>query len=196
MMDTTRTYRPIVVSGIPRSGTSCIMQMLDAGGMECLVDPEYREADADNPLGYYEIDIPQRMKTSSCEWLEDARGKAVKIVAYWLERLPEDVDVRVIYVQRDYEEILASQGKMMRRRGVDDQERQCITADQLRRHDAQVLKHVKSCGWPCLVVKHFDLFTGVSDVIDSIERFVPWFVIEDAGAMADVVDPALYRNRN
>lgn len=182
---------PVVVSGIPRSGTTCVMQMLEAGGMECLVDPEYRQADPDNPRGYYEIDVPRYMRACSYAWLAEAQGKAVKVVAYWLDQLPRDVNVRVIYVRRDPHEVLASQEKMLRRSGVGDTVG--ITADDLRRHDTRVLMRVLRM-WPNQVVTYEDLIRRPYGSAALINHLVP--IDLDEKAMADVVDVDLYRNRN
>ncbi|HXJ90681.1 MAG TPA: sulfotransferase family protein [Candidatus Binatia bacterium] len=105
-----------IVSGLPRSGTSLMMQMLVAGGMTPLSDGE-RVADADNPRGYLEW---ERIKTLPNDpgCIAEAEGKVVKVISRLLLSLPPDHDYRVIFMQRPLPEVLASQDEMMRRRGT------------------------------------------------------------------------------
>ncbi|HCL28864.1 MAG TPA: sulfotransferase family protein, partial [Candidatus Latescibacteria bacterium] len=105
----------ILVSGLPRSGTSMIMQMLEAGGVEILCDGE-RAADEDNPKGYYELEAVKGTKDDP-SWLDGARGKAVKLISQLLYDLPEGTPCKVIFLRREMGEILASQRKMLERRG-------------------------------------------------------------------------------
>lgn len=101
----------IVVSGLPRSGTSMMMQMLDAGGVDVLTDHQ-RVADANNPRGYYEYERVKRLHQGDNLWLVDADGRAVKIVSTTLLHVPPMVDYRVIFMQRPLEAILRSQEAM------------------------------------------------------------------------------------
>ena len=104
-----------VVSGLPRSGTSMMMQMLEAGGMEILTDG-VRKPDDDNPKGYYELDCVKRLdKETSC--LENAPGKAVKIISELVKHMPRKFEYKVIFMLRKMEQILASQKQMLIRRG-------------------------------------------------------------------------------
>jgi tetratricopeptide (TPR) repeat protein len=105
----------VAVSGLPRSGTSMLMQMLAAGGMPVLTD-SLRGADEDNPRGYFEFE-PVKKLFRGADWLPEAKGKAVKIVAPLLLGLPRDLPCRVIFVERDLDEILDSQAKMIARAG-------------------------------------------------------------------------------
>jgi hypothetical protein len=104
-----------VVSGLPRSGTSLMMQMLEAAGMALLVD-EAREADIDNPRGYYELDKVKRLSKDS-SWMGDAEGKALKAVSSLLYHLPSDRQYKVIFMVRDMDQVLASQRTMLEHRG-------------------------------------------------------------------------------
>ena len=92
-----------------------LMQMLDAGGMSILTD-RVREADEDNPKGYFEFEAAKRLLRDQA-WLADARGKALKVVAPLVSSLPAGCNYRVLLIERDYAEILASQAKMIVRRG-------------------------------------------------------------------------------
>jgi predicted AlkP superfamily phosphohydrolase/phosphomutase/tetratricopeptide (TPR) repeat protein len=106
----------VIVSGLPRSGTSMVMQMLAAGGLPVLADG-LRQADEDNPRGYFEYEPVKRMHKGEA-WAAEAEGKAVKIVAPLLAGLPHDAACRVIFIERNLDEVLASQGQMILRRGA------------------------------------------------------------------------------
>jgi len=104
-----------IVSGIPRSGTSMMMSMLAGGGME-IVSDQKREPDPDNPEGYYEDQRVKRLKQNAA-WLETCKDKAIKIVSPLLKSVPDNLQCKIIFMQRDLAEILASQKKMLARRG-------------------------------------------------------------------------------
>ena len=104
-----------IVSGLPRSGTSMMMKMLEAGGLEAVTD-EIRKADEDNPKGYYEFEKVKKIKEDS-SWLEDVKGKVVKMVSMLLYDLPSDYSYKIIFMRREMNEILASQTKMLGRKG-------------------------------------------------------------------------------
>src|SRR5262245_15575927 len=105
----------IVVSGLPRSGTSLMMQMLDNGGIEVVTD-NVRAADTDNPRGYYELEKVKRVKQDA-SWLPQARGKAFKMVSQLLYDLPASERYLVVFMERDFDEMLLSQEKMLQRLG-------------------------------------------------------------------------------
>ena len=106
----------VVVSGLPRSGTSMMMKMLEAGGIPPLTD-HIRAADEDNPRGYYEFERVKKLREGDVAWLPDARGKAVKVIAALLTYLPAAYNYRVIFMRRAMPEVLASQRQMLARRG-------------------------------------------------------------------------------
>ena len=107
----------IVVSGVPRSGTSMMMRMLDAAGVPVLVDG-VRQADEDNPRGYFELErVTHLEQDDDKSWVRDARGKALKVISQLLQELPPENFYRVIFLQRDLDEVLASQNRMLERRG-------------------------------------------------------------------------------
>lgn len=105
----------IVVSGLPRSGTSMMMRMLEAGGLAPFVD-NIRAADEDNPRGYYEFEKVKQLDQDK-SWLADARGKVVKVISKLLQNLPDEFEYKIIFMHRKMEEILASQRQMLIRRG-------------------------------------------------------------------------------
>ncbi len=104
----------VVVSGLPRSGTSLMMQMLAAGGMEVVSDHQ-RRPDVDNPRGYWELEQVKRIQRDT-SWIPQTRGKAFKMISQLLYQLPSTESYRIIFMQRDLDEVLASQEKMLARR--------------------------------------------------------------------------------
>lgn len=105
----------IIVSGLPRSGTSMMMSMLVAGGMKALVD-NIRTADEDNPKGYFELEKVKELSKDT-SWVADATGKVVKVISALLKQLPADHLYKVVFMRRNMHEILASQRQMLIRRG-------------------------------------------------------------------------------
>src|SRR5215813_5059662 len=103
----------LVVSGLPRSGTSLMMQMLAGGGLEVVTD-HVRAADTDNPRGYYEFERVKKIKQDA-SWLPQMRGKAFKMVSQLLYDLPPSERYRIIFMERDFDEMLLSQEKMLKR---------------------------------------------------------------------------------
>src|SRR5215510_8114285 len=103
----------IVVSGLPRSGTSLMMQMLDSGGVEVVTD-NIRAADTDNPRGYHEFEKVKRIKHDA-SWLPGTRGKVFKMISQLLYDLPPGENYRIIFMDRDLDEVLRSQEKMLER---------------------------------------------------------------------------------
>lgn len=104
-----------IVSGLPRSGTSLMMQMLQAGGLPVLSDGE-RHADADNPRGYLEWERIKRLPKEPA-LIAEAEGKCVKVISQLLEALPASHEYRIVLMQRPLPEVLRSQDEMLRRRG-------------------------------------------------------------------------------
>ena len=105
----------IIVSGLPRSGTSLMMQMLDNGGVPVVTD-NLRTADTDNPRGYYEFERVKKIR-HDVSWLPATRGKAFKMVSQLLYELPSSQRYRIIFMERNMDEVLLSQEKMLARLG-------------------------------------------------------------------------------
>lgn len=189
--------RPIVVvSGLPRSGTSLAMQMITAGGVEPLTDNE-RVADIDNPRGYYELEAVKRLKQDAA-WIDGARGKVVKVISHLLADLPAGETYRVVFVERDLDEILLSQAKMMARLG-----RPAPPQDAVRR---AFVVHLESLERLAESREDFTLLrVAYAEMVaspESASRRIADFLAEcgfpglDVAAMAEAVDPDLYRNRS
>ncbi len=107
----------VVVSGLPRSGTSMMMKMLEQGGLQVVTD-SLRTADDDNPKGYYEFETVKQMPSGQTAWLDGAQGKVVKVISALLEYLPSKYHYKVIFMERAIGEVLASQKKMLDNRQV------------------------------------------------------------------------------
>jgi len=106
---------PIIVTGLPRSGTSMMMQLLYAGGIPPLTD-NIRKADESNTRGYFEYEPVKRTATDA-RWLTDARGKAVKVIYRLLYELPPHLPCRLILMHRPVDDVISSQQRMLKRRG-------------------------------------------------------------------------------
>lgn len=186
-----------IVTGLPRSGTSMMMQMLVAGGISPLTDGQ-READASNPKGYFEYARATQLRSDS-SWLGDARGKVVKIVAQLLPNLPSEINgtpahYRIVFMQRDLDEVLASQHTMLQRQGRQGANLKRgrladVFAEQLR----EVFGFIEERNISCLRVQHARAIQDPQSVADRVNSFFDGSL--DAAAMAAVVDPALYRQR-
>src|SRR5829696_9769493 len=113
---TSQSTSVIVVSGLPRSGTSLMMNMLQAGGLPIVTD-EQRTADDDNPKGYFELERVKQLTKGDVAWVEGAHGKAVKVISALLEHLPPSSSYKILFMRRRLPEVLASQKKMLERRG-------------------------------------------------------------------------------
>lgn len=184
----------VVVSGLPRSGTSMMMKMLEAGGQEILTD-NLREADANNPKGYYEFERVKDMKDGDLAWLPDATGKVVKIVTGLITFLPADCSYKVIFMQRDLTEILSSQKKMLGRLGKGDDN---IPDDQMAKIYQEHLKQVRA--WlfkqPNMEVLYVNYNAMVADPLEALHKVNALLGGDmDVSAMAAVVDRELYRER-
>jgi len=103
----------IVVSGIPRSGTSMVMEMLDRGGLDVVTD-NIRKADRDNPMGYYEYEKVKSLEKDNT-WLDDVKGRGIKIISHLLYFLPLHLSYKIVFMERDMQEIVVSQRKMYER---------------------------------------------------------------------------------
>lgn len=184
-----------VVSGVPRSGTSLMMQMLEAGGLPILTD-SLRAANTDNPRGYYEYEPVKGLSKGQADWLPLAQGKVVKVISALLEYLPAGYSYRLIFMHRKIDEVVASQRRMLTHRGEpqspasDDQ-----LAGMLTRHVAKVESWL--AGQPNFTVAAIDYNQLVADPLPpilAINRLLGGHL--DTERMAAVVQPALYRNRS
>ena len=182
-----------IVSGLPRSGTSLMMQMLAAGGMPVLSDGE-RRADTDNPKGYLEWErIKQLPKDPAC--IAEAEGKVVKVISQLLPSLPDGHEYRVIFMQRPLPEVLKSQEEMLRRRGTPEPSADSsLFEEAFQRHLIEVNKWL--AGKPNIQVAKIHYHRALREpkaVAETVAQFLG--VPLDVEAMAREVDGTLYRNR-
>jgi len=182
-----------IVSGLPRSGTSMMMQMLMAGGMGIVTDA-IRKADEDNPRGYLEWERVKKLK-EDIFWLNECLGKAVKVISMLLFDLPSNYNYKIIFMQREIEEVLASQRIMLERRGetkdgVSDEH----MAEKFEKHLKQVedwIAHQSNI--EVLYVKYNEV---IADPLRS-SKVVNNFLGEDLNTrtMAEAIEETLYRQR-
>lgn len=183
-----------IVSGLPRSGTSMMMRMLEAGGMDILTD-HLRVANDDNPLGYYEFEKVRKLKNGETEWLQDANGKAVKVISALLEYLPEIYNYRIIFMRRNINEILASQKKMLINRGepvnsIDDVEMAQIFQKHLHQVNNWFAQHnnIKVEN-----INYNELLQNPSTNLIKVNKFLAKHL--DIESMLSIPDQNLYRQR-
>ena len=182
-----------VVSGLPRSGTSMMMKMLDSGGMELVIDG-IRKPDDDNPKGYYEFERVKKLKEDK-EWVKDAVGKGVKVISALLPELPLSYKYKIIFMRRRMEEILASQKKMLIRRGeptdtVPDE----VMAKEFEKHLQKIEKWLAE--QPNMDVLYVTYHEVVADPVSHIKKVNEFLGdVLDEEKMLEAVDQNLYRNR-
>ncbi|HVU28440.1 MAG TPA: sulfotransferase domain-containing protein [Verrucomicrobiae bacterium] len=182
-----------IVSGLPRSGTSLMMQMLQAGGMQLLTDGQ-RAPDEHNPRGYFEHEGVKHSR-NDLSWLKQADGKVIKVVHLLLIHLPDDRNYRVIFMMRDLEEVIVSQRVMLKQQGraaatITDQ----ALADIFEKQLAMVRQWLaERSNFNVLYVNHRDVINHPLVAAEQINLFLNEnLLIAD---MAAVVNPALYRQR-
>ena len=184
----------IVVSGLPRSGTSMMMKMLDAAKLPIMTDHE-RTADEDNPKGYFEFERVKDLKQETDKaWVRAARGKVLKVISHLLEDLPDDNFYRVVLMRRDFDEIIASQNKMLDRRDEENPVEDAAAKEAYIRHLVDVRFMVRKRPNFDMIEVHFtQALQAPQTFVNDVNVFLGGNL--DADAMIGVVDPELYRNR-
>ncbi len=184
----------IVVTGLPRSGTSMMMKMLENGGIPLLTDGR-READEDNPKGYFEYEAVKGLKNGESSWLKKARGKAVKIISPLLMTLPEAYDYRIVFLTRALPEILASQRAMLIRSNQDpDRVSDTEMTRVFEKHLEQVFEWMDKKKRLLSVKVHYsDLMKSPSQGIRRVNALFGGCLNEKK--MSRGIDPALYRQK-
>jgi hypothetical protein len=184
----------VIVSGLPRSGTSMMMKMLEAGGIPPLTDKQ-RTADADNPKGYYEFERVKQLDKGDSDWLPQAEGKVIKVISALLKHLPPTYRYKVIFMERHMPEILASQRKMLVRRQeeadkVDDEQMAAL----FQKHVGEIKAWLSAQpNFELLPIHYSDVLQDGWPQIQAVNQFLGGHLDEEA--MANVIDPDLYRNR-
>jgi len=184
----------IVVSGLPRSGTSMMMKMLEATALPIMTDHE-RSADEDNPKGYFEY---ERVKDLHAEtdksWVREARGRVLKVISHLLQNLPDENFYRVILMRRDFDEIIASQNKMLDRRGEANPIADAEAKEAYIRHLVDVRFMVRKRPNFEMIEVHFAAALETPQAfVTGVNAFLGGAL--DTDEMISVVDPELYRNR-
>ena len=181
----------VIVSGLPRSGTSLMMQMLASGGIEPLTD-QIRQADTDNPRGYFEFERVKKIKEDKT-WFPSARGKAVKMISQLLYELPKTESYKVIFMRRDMDEIIASQERMLQRRGNAIPDRAMIK-EALNTHLEKLFSWLQNQEHLDFIQINFNqLVRTPEQLIQPLSHFLPCPL--DVEEALKAIDPTLYRNR-
>lgn len=183
-----------VVSGLPRSGTSLMMTMLEAGGILPVTD-HLRTPDQDNPNGYYEFERVKQLSQGDVAWVQEAEGKAVKVISALLRFLPPHHAYRVLFMERAMPEVLASQRKMIVHRqsqANDDEER---IANLFQQHLLEARGWLASQpNFATLYISYNDLLADPRPILEEINTFLGGGL--DVDAMQAAINPDLYRNRD
>ncbi len=182
-----------IVTGLPRSGTSMMMQMIDRGGIEALID-NLRTADEDNPKGYYEFE-PVKKTKEDASWVPTAMGKVVKLVHLLLLDLPLDQPYRVVFMRRNLDEVIKSQNIMLDRNAKGGGE---LPADKIiavfKAQLDKVYRYLaEHDNFKMLEVNYNDMLADPPPIVSKINSFLDGSLDEEA--MLAVIDPTLYRNR-
>ncbi len=183
-----------VVSGLPRSGTSMMMQMLKEGGLELFTDGK-RETDENNPKGYYEHEAVKSLSRNR-KWLIQAEGKGIKIISHLLKHLPSNFDYKVIFMERNISEVLASQGKMLSRLEKKVDNSVYPTAlEKKYREDINDTKEflANQHNFKVLYINHHDILKSPFSSALEVAEFVDQNLIVEK--MSNIVDPALHREK-
>ncbi len=184
-----RENQIVIVSGLPRSGTSLMMQMLDKGGLITLTD-DNRKADVSNPKGYLEYDPVMSLHKDNT-WLHKAQNKSVKIVAPLLKFLDPKYRYKIIFMNRNINEVIKSQQKMI---GKDPE----VLPTKLYNGYTKLLNQVevwkeKEPSVELIYVDYKDALYNTEEVSNNIKNFLGLKL--DLESMRSCVDRSLYRNR-
>lgn len=182
-----------IVSGLPRSGTSMTMQMIDQGGIPALKD-EIRVADEDNPKGYYEFE-PVKQTKEDPSWLKQAGGKVVKMVYRLLYDLPADYRYRVVFMRRNLEEVIASQNVMLERQqkeggGLGDDKLLEVFKAEIDKSNRWLAEQPN---FEVLYINYNEMLQDPAPQVAKVNEFLGGSL--DTGVMMGVVDRTLYRQR-
>lgn len=182
-----------IVSGVPRSGTSMMMKMLEAGGMGVVQDG-IRKADEDNPRGYYEFEKVKDIVEDS-SWLEIAKGKVIKILFNFLYHLPSDNQYKIIFMQRNMAEIIASQNKMLERRSQPRETSDEEIAQLLNIEIENIKKWMAhQNNFEVLYIQYADVLSDPNKISLQLNEFICSKL--NANRMTQVVDKSLYRQKS
>src|SRR5512142_1929392 len=188
-----KTRTIVVVSGLPRSGTSMMMKMLSEGGLEVLTD-SIRAADEDNPNGYFELEVVKQLAEGQKDWLAHADHRIVKVISALLEHLPPEHHYKVLFMERQIPEILASQRKMLARRNETSNVSDAEMEAQFREH-LQAIKYwlARQPNMEVMYVDYNRMMANPDELCPKIVEFLGLPL--DVEKMRSVPNEKLYRNR-
>lgn len=183
----------LIVSGLPRSGTSMMMQMLESGGIEVFTD-NVRAADQNNPKGYYEHEAVKRL-ASDKKWLPNAKNKLVKIISHLLVHLPEKYNYKIVFMERDINEIIQSQHKMLVQLGKAKADTYPAGLDMTFKENVEKIKlwAKKHHNVDILTINHKDIIKDAAGQVNKIKDFLN--IDLDIDKMCSVVDKSLHRTK-
>ncbi len=184
-----------IVSGLPRSGTSLMMNMLAAGGLDVMTD-QLRVADDDNPFGYFELEEVKQLIKGEHAWLAKSNGRVIKVISTLLPYLPDGYSYRIIFMRRAIEEVLASQRKMLINRGENpDKVSDVQMADVFKMDLQRSERWINSQAHVTRLDIHYKQLIGQPrPLVSEINRFLGGELNEDK--MLGAIDPSLYRHRS
>jgi hypothetical protein len=185
----------VIVSGLPRSGTSMLMRMLEAGGLGIMSDGG-RTADVDNPKGYFEHErIKDLERETDKSYLREGRGRALKVISFLIKHLPDENRYKVIFMRRDLDEVLASQDKMIQRLGSADAAVDREAMKEAYRNDIVRTRLLcrKRPNFELIEIHYKATIEDPAATARRINGFLGGRL--DEAAMCKAVDGSLYRNR-
>jgi hypothetical protein len=185
----------VIVSGLPRSGTSMMMRMLEAGGVPIMSDAE-READIDNPKGYFEYErVKDLEKETDKSYVREGRGQALKVISFLIKDLPDDNDYRVIFMRRNLDEVLSSQDKMIDRLGSSDSSADDEAMKEAYRNDIVRTRLMckKNSHMELIEIHYSETVANPAASARKVNAFLDGRL--DETAMLAAVDKSLYRNK-
>lgn len=170
-----------------------MMKMLEAGGIKVITDSQ-RQADEDNPYGYFEFKQVREIK-KNCSWLDSSTGKAIKIVSMLLYDLPLDRDYLLIFMKRNLDEVIASQKIMLERKGktpgTEDEDLKLLYSRHLHEIEAWLTKQEN---FKTLYINYDDVLRQPLETVENIQKFMGRGL--NTTNMIKSVDPSLYRQRS
>lgn len=184
----------IVVSGLPRSGTSLMMQILEAAGLPLLTDQK-RKPDKNNPKGYYEYERVKRLQKDA-SWLKQAQGKAVKIISHLLKYLPPKYHYQIIFMKRNLKEIIASQRKMLARAGKishpqEDEKLILLFQKHLKEINSWLKKQ------PNIDYLEINYNLLIKNPLPQLKKLIRFLNLNTSPQkLTSTIDPSLYRQRS
>ena len=182
-----------IVSGLPRSGTSMMMQMLIEGGLKPYTDNK-RAADENNPKGYFEHEAVKNLAGNK-KWLKDLKNKLVKIISHQLFYLPSKYNYKIIFMHRDIKEIILSQTKMLKKSNKKAAEAYPYSLEiQYKKNLSQVMEWANdNYNVSMIVIEYKDTIDSPEIVAGKINEFSDNKL--DKNKMFKVVDKNLYRSK-